>query len=51
MDDQDAIRDLEREARLHDTAAERLENDAHHRRRMADNCRKSIEYIRKQRAT
>lgn len=51
MDDEDAIRDLKREVEAHDRTAERLEEDARNRRRMAECARKAAEYIIKQRGT
>jgi hypothetical protein len=40
----DGKRDWESEALAHEAAAERLELDAKHRRRVAELCRKSAEY-------
>lgn len=51
MDDQDAIRDLERDVKAHESAAARLEEDARHRRLMASRARAGLEYLRKQRGT
>lgn len=51
MEDEALIRDLEREAKMHDEAAERLETDARNRRLAAERARKGAEYVRKLRGT
>lgn len=50
-EEQETVRRLEREALMHDAAAERLESDARHRRISAESARKGAEYIRKQHGT
>lgn len=45
-DDQNLIHALEHDAEVHDAAAERLEDDARHRRRAAERARKGAQYIR-----
>ena len=51
MDDEALIAELKRDAELHDRAAERLEEDARNRRRMAERARKGAEYVCKQRGS
>ena len=46
--DEDLIADLENDIMVHECAAERLEEDARHRRKMAKRARAALAYIRKQ---
>ena len=50
-EEDEAIVRLKRDAETHDLAAERLEEDARNRRKMAARARFGIEYLRKQRGT
>ena len=50
IDDANMVADLERDIKLHEAAADRLEENARNRRRMAERARKGIEYIQKRAA-
>lgn len=50
-EEDEAIEGLKRDAETHERAAERLEQDARDRRKMAARARAGIDYLRKQRAS